>query len=284
MTRLLAVRRTVQAGFAALMAAVAFVPWRFASGEPVLTGNFLSFHIALGPAGAEGPGPGLTLADPLAVAQTYASSGGVASPGLTGALIALGIAFCLGPVFCSWACPYGLFAELAQSLRSGRRPTPGGRSGFPSRAAVAVSGLLAVGLLGLPPILNQLSQPAWYSRLWQLWTLNGVLGAAILFPLTALTLEAGFGRRLWCRYACPQSVLLALARRASPVALRVRFEPKRCVCSRDGHACSSACSLGLEPRRPASLPLECNNCGDCVEVCKARGRALSFGFGRGRAA
>jgi ferredoxin-type protein NapH len=126
--------------------------------------------------------------------------------------------------------------------------------------------------------------PGWYSRLWQALQFSSLaegLAYAAVLPATLLGLELALGRRLWCRYACPQSVLLALARKASPVALRIGFAPKRCSCARGGEACAAACSLGLEPRRGQGLALECSACGDCVAACRDRGRALSFQMGPG---
>ncbi|KAF4531304.1 hypothetical protein B566_EDAN019407 [Ephemera danica] len=54
----------------------------------------------------------LPLADPLAVAQVAVATGGFTQDMLLGAgLVLLLAAFC-GPVFCSWACPFGLLSEL----------------------------------------------------------------------------------------------------------------------------------------------------------------------------
>ena len=84
--------------------------------------------------------------------------------------------------------------------------------------------------------------------------------------ITVLAVELVTGERLWCRWGCPQSVLLALMARLT-VAPRLRRTLYRCTCKGE-HACRRACSLGLDPRNPRSAsPLECTNCGACVLAC-----------------
>jgi ferredoxin-type protein NapH len=260
-------RRLTQVALVGLMAAVPFlclkdVTW--------ITGGYFAVDVL-----------GLPLGDPLAALQALASSGGLAGRALLGAGLALGLALALGPVFCFWACPYGLASELVRSLRARIKPRPrplGDRGSFRTRALVAGAGLALVAALAQPPLLNLLSMPGWWSRFFQHLALDGALWPALAFVL-ALALESVLGRRVWCRFLCPQSVLLSLARRFSPVALRVRFDKRRCVCAKGREGCLAACSLDLDPRLGQGTALACGNCGDCVTACTSRGRALSFGLG-----
>lgn len=239
-----------------------------------LSGNFLSFNFA-----------GLPLADPLAVAQAAAGSGAATQAMFVGAGVALLLAAVMGAVFCSWICPFGLLSELTHPKRPG---------GFDSKTLPAVSsrpfllklGLVAAGLalvvtLAPVPFLNQLSMPGWYSRALQHAALykEVLWGAALCIPLVLL-LERGCGKRFWCRYCCPQSVLIALSGMLFPRRWRVRFARKRCTCKASDHVCAAVCSLDLQPRSmTAAQRLQCTNCGDCVDACKGRGGALSLGFG-----
>ncbi len=273
MTRppLRAVRRAVQIGVALVMAAL---PLANARGVHWLSGNFLALDVL-----------GLPLGDPLAVAQVAASARAVAAPAALGAGLALVLALALGPVFCAYACPYGLLSEWSHALsrRLGRaRPGRFPRGGLALRVALAGIGLAVVGVCGLPPLLNLLSLPAAYSRLWQ-YAVSGFFWLPVLAVPALLLVEVLCGARLWCRFVCPQSVLLALVHRLAPPGLRVAFEARRCACGRDDRACLAACSLDLDPRRKAA-PAACTNCGDCVEACRQRGRALRFALGRGREA
>ncbi|MCL1890064.1 MAG: 4Fe-4S binding protein, partial [Desulfovibrionaceae bacterium] len=150
-----------------------------------------------------------------------------------------------------------------------------GRNPFVFRGAIAVVGLLAV-LLFLPePMLNQLSMPGWYTRALQTAAFSGQpLYGALFFP-ALLLLEGITGKRFWCGYLCPQSVLLSLFAAIPRPGLRLRYARRECSCASKERACLKACSLALNPRENTlSQRLNCNNCGDCVDACRSRGKAL----------
>ncbi len=234
----------------------------------LLSGNLLSCKLF-----------GVTFADPLAVLQT-AAAGVPASSALWGGVLVLAIALALGRVFCAWMCPYGLASELVYSLvRKWRTPKTPPFS--PSRAlmpkGVVTAAALLVVLLFLPePLLNQLSMPGWYTRALQHGVFFGALLYGALFFPALLFLEALTATRFWCRWLCPQSVLLSLMT-AAPLGLRLRFARKQCDCPASDRPCLAACSLALNPRDVTlARRLECTNCGDCVDACHSRGKALSL--------
>ncbi|MDR2489438.1 MAG: 4Fe-4S binding protein [Desulfovibrio sp.] len=279
-TTVLFQRRCCQIGTALAFIAIPFLNLRNIT---VLFGNFLSFNMA-----------GLPLADPLAVLQTLAA-GFPAFVSLAGAGASLLISLVLGRIFCSWICPYGFFSEILHTLGKNRRrkgaalpdPVSSSQAGRLKNSAahasacrffVASTGMLAV-LFFLPgPFLNQLSMPGWYSRALQQGIFSGVLLVGALCLPCMLFLEAVSGKRLWCRWLCPQSVLIALAA-SFPRGLKVRFSPKKCSCGGNDRPCLSACSLEINPRAETTVQrLACTNCGDCVDACRGRGKALTFSF------
>ncbi len=191
-----------------------------------------------------------------------------------GAAVVLFIALLLGTIFCGWICPYGLLSELAH--RQAREHTP---RFFPfwSKALLTAAGLILVLAAVDTPLLNQLSMPGWISRALQHAALYQEFLWGVLFVAVFLGVESALNVRLWCRYLCPQSVLISLASLLLPVALQVRFTPKRCTCKASDRPCLPACPLNLNPRKPAlKQRLECINCGDCVDACRERGGALSL--------
>jgi ferredoxin-type protein NapH len=249
------------------------IPLLNARNVTVISGNLLSLDFF-----------GLTFVDPLAFLQTLVG-GWPTAKAATGAALVLLTALLLGRVFCGWMCPYGLASELFFALRNRQRARrklenpalarDAGIRPFAIRAGVAALGLFAV-LLFLPePYLNQLSMPGWYTRAAQHAAFFGLPLYGALFFLALPLLESFMGSRLWCRYLCPQSALLALVAALSRHGLRLRFAHRQCICPGNDRPCLDACSLALNPRENTFVQrLECINCGDCVDACRMRGRAL----------
>jgi ferredoxin-type protein NapH len=272
-------RRALQCAVALLFVVV---PLLNVSGWHFLSGNLFSFSV----------GP-LPLADPLASGQVWAASGALTASMLAGAGLPLLLALVLGPVFCSWLCPYGLFSELVFRFRAKASPMNGidkaAQRGAKKAAArplyfkicLVCAAFAFIVFCSPAPWLNQLSMPGWYSSALQHAALHEdvLWGAGIV--IAVLALEVLSGRRLWCHYVCPQSVPLCLAGMILPGRVRVRFTAKACLGRNCDRACAAACSLGLNPRATGAArnPL-CTNCGDCLAACRERGRALNFGSGR----
>ncbi len=269
-------RRTIQIGVAA---AFIIIPWLNHLRISFVYGNFLSFHFHKFP-----------LADPLAVLQVTLKNGYLSADLLIGAGIALALAALLGTVFCSWICPFGLLSEWASVIsgrirkRKGRKGAKPHLWGFRIKLLLFASGLIGFFVFSTTPILNQLSLPAWYSRIFQFWFEQRHVSLGIVALSAVVAADIAAGKRLWCRYVCPQSVMISLAKQLNPNRLNVAFNPKACICKRrHDDPCTRACSLDLDPKGLKCLPeTECTNCGDCVVACKKRGKALTFKLGRTR--
>ncbi len=240
-------------------------------------GNLLSFHFWIIP-----------LADPLAVLQLTIKNFSITLDSLVGALLVLSVAFFLGTVFCSWICPYGFFSELAVNFGKkvfGRRGTDAvrGRAGFRCKLVIFMVGIVLFLVFSTTPVLNQLSMPAWYTRFFQYLFGQGYVSLSILVFLALLVIEFFVRERLWCRYICPQSVLISLVKRLNRKRLRVVFDQQRCKCKGSRDPCAMACTLSLKPKMAGNVSeVECTNCGDCVVTCSKIGQALTFARGTDR--
>ncbi len=236
-------------------------------------GNYLAFHLF-----------GIPFADPLAVLQLTLKNHYITLENTIGALIPLLLAFTLGTVFCSWLCVYGLLSEWTHQLSKkllprGYRGLPLNRPGFPFKMAVFVVGFIGFFIFSTTPILNQLSLAAWYARFFQYLFGQDIVSLCFLFLLALLFIEFLARKRLWCRYVCPQSVLIILAKQLSRKRMRVAFTEEKCICKPGYERCDRACSLALQPKTVnRMLETECSNCGDCVVACTKMGRALGFEF------
>ncbi len=266
-------RRTLQ-----ILTLIAFIiiPLLNRSRYSLVYGNFLSFHFF-----------GIPLADPLAVLQLSIKNLYLTLDNVIGVAIPLAIAFWAGTVFCSWVCPYGFFSELVNNLS--RRVLlwprieliPRGRS-FYVKLIIFIGGFAGFFVFSLTPVLNQLSLPAWYARFFQYLFGQDYFSYSIFFLAGLLFLEFVAGRRFWCQFICPQSVLLVLVKQFNPKRLRVDFSRDKCICKAGHERCEKACSLQLQPREAGKArELECCNCGACVVACDRMGKALKFHRGKG---
>lgn len=251
------------------------IPWLNSQHISFVYGNFLCFNLA-----------GIPLADPLAVLQITLKNAYLSSDLLIGAVIAIVLAFFSGTVFCSWACPFGLLSDLIQGFKGNRRKKTvripeNGYRGFKIKLALFIFGLGGFMIFSTTPVLNQFSMPAWYSRIFQFLFTQLHFSMAVFFILAVLMLEFVFSRKIWCRYICPQSVLIILGKQLNRSRrLKVKFDTSRCLHPKKGREpCVKACTMALDPKDLSGLnEIDCTNCGDCIVVCKNYGGALKFRF------
>ncbi len=259
-----------------IFVAIAFIviPYLNRSRYSFVYGNFFSFHMF-----------GIPLADPLAVLQlTVKNLNWPTLDNTIGTILPLILAFILGTVFCSWICPYGLLSEWTQKLRSKVLPKDSiglglNKPGFNFKLAVFILGFFGFLIFSTTPILNQLSTAAWYARFFQYYFGQDVISLCFLFFLGLLLAEFLAGRRFWCRYICPQSILIILTKLLNKNRMKVAFADDKCICKPGYEKCEPACTLSLNPKRVGGpIETECNNCSDCIVACAKMGSALQFEF------
>ncbi len=261
-------RRTVQ-----IFIALAFIiiPMLNRSRYSYMYGNFLSFHMF-----------GIPFNDPLAILQLSVKNLYLTLNNIIGTFLPLMIAYFLGTVFCSWLCPFGLFSELTQKIRKILLPNRQNflaisHKGFRFKMIVFLLGFGGFFIFSTTPVLNQLSLPAWYARFFQYYFGQDFVSLCFLFLLAILSIEFIAGKRLWCRYICPQSILIILTKILNQNRLKVAFVKDNCICKPGYDKCGAACSLNLQPKLLDNrIELECSNCGDCIVACNKMGKALFF--------
>lgn len=264
-------RRAIQTGVAGLFV---ILPILNQAGFNFIWGNFLNIHVGC-----------LTFSDPLAALQVILKNHYLPIGLLIGVGMVLAIAFFLGTVFCSWICPFGLLSELINALSSRVWPKKFSSKriqtrDFAVKTAVFCTGFLVFWSFFNTPILNQVSMPFQYSNIFQYLLIQKDLSLAIWFMGVILLVEFLFQTRLWCRWLCPQSIILSVVKRFNPFGLKIVFEQKNCISNKVPSPCQHACSLNLDPRRMDGWSLtQCTNCGDCVDVCEKTGKALVLRFG-----
>lgn len=159
-------------------------------------------------------------------------------------------------------------------------------SGFWMRTLILVLGI-GTSVFFASPLLQWLSMPGSLSLIPVQWRYGGEAAIAsimvmLALPLLLLIMEALTGLRIWCKWLCPQAVLLSLAAKLGQPFMHVRWDEEACQCSCDQRPCVTACSLRLLSRQKSGPNRsECMQCAACVSVCQCRGHgAMRVGLPR----
>ena len=164
----------------------------------------------------------------------------------------------LGRVWCGWACPQTVLADLTSWVVPERRarPRPWRRPlGFV--AVAVVSGVAAANLLWY------FVAPAEFFRRLAAGALGPVLAGswAVLFAI--LFLDLAFLRATFCATACPYAKLQGVLFDRS--TLVVAYDARRAADCVDCGACVRVCPTAIDIRD--GLQMECIACAECVDAC-----------------
>jgi ferredoxin-type protein NapH len=173
-----------------------------------------------------------------------------------------------GRTFCSWACPYHLLSEWAESIHLwlAKKKIVKDRS-FDRRVRTVfyvIFGLLA--LLTGYTVFETISPTGIVSR-----ALIYGPGVALAWVGFLLLFEIFYSRRAWCRYVCPIGITYGVVGTLSPV--RVKYNAKDCHHEGD---CRKACLVphvldvtikGRASEVDMDITADCTRCGMCIDIC-----------------
>lgn len=218
---------------------------------------------------------GVSLSDPLAVAEVIATSKTVYLPFLASAVVPILATLLLGRVFCSWICPAGLlFAltdRLRQLLRLAEIKPAEVRFSHRNKYVVLAVGLMLAAIFGAP-IFALIYPPAVISRLVHAWIFGATMTGGLIVLGVIVAIEVFVSPRWWCRTVCPGGALYGLFGFFRP--LRIRFNARTCTGCGE---CEPACPMGLNPVRDAQ-GIECDNCCLCLRVCPEKSLYYTVGL------
>lgn len=247
------VRRAVQLAVALFYLAL---PLANSRGLEAVAGTLAS--LKLGPVDLTEPAAGLSAA--LAAGRVTL----VLALGMAPVVL---LALVLGPVFCSWACPWGFVSEGIDAARQRLRPRlwpPRSWFGVRRLRWGTLAGILLLGLLLGAPLAALVSAPRLANSLaleaFFLKAVSPVTGGLLL---ALLALEALGPRRIWCRALCPVGALANALR--TPRTLRVGYAAESCLHPRVP-ICHAGCRWGLDPRAIGRFDA-CSSCMACVDAC-----------------
>ncbi len=230
---------------------------------------------------------GLSVTDPLAAAESVATSRKVTRSLLIGLALPVIATLLLGRFFCSWICPAGFLFDIADRLRSLLQ-----RLGMPTRNVnlwrgnkyvLLIVGLVVGALVGVP-VLGAFYPPAvlgreisaltaaFFSVLTDYPVVTGI-SLSGFFIIGIIVAETFVSRRLWCRFVCPGGGLYSLIGMGR--LTRVRNDLQQCTSCTE---CVQVCPMGLNPMKSTSPGIECDQCMLCLNSCPPGSLSLQFGL------
>jgi len=226
----------------------------------------------------------LDIVDPALMFQHILLTKSIYFPLLLAGIIPLIIALIFGKVFCSWVCPFNLFAEYGNKLRQVIKPII--KKGYNRNpkphyywlifgsiiTIVAISGLPIITLISFPGLISgQIADLVFF----------GTLGIEIIAILLIIVFEIIYKPRFWCKFVCPVGATLGLIRYKHSLAIQYNAQicTENCpVDKKSKSICNNACPVDLNPRQLGIYPY-CTNCGECIAACQNKGeKAISFTF------
>jgi polyferredoxin len=187
-----------------------------------------------------------------------------------------------GATFCGWICPFGALHDLLTWVRD-KLKLP--ELNVPDKLDKILTYGRYVVLIGIlyQTIVTATLWFADYDPYRTIFSLNWLFefDLAKHWPayLIALAIIAGgfFIPRFWCRYLCPQGLLLGLLQRIS--LIKIWRNPSGCLGCK---LCDIACPAKLDIASANVILGDCIGCLECVATCPPKAGSLIVSLGRPR--
>ncbi len=207
---------------------------------------------------------GLSLSDPLAFVVSSFTSFTVDYGLLFSIIIPVVLLLVLGRYFCSWVCPYSLFAEAGKGLTEYLKrfgieyfniDLPRQSSLFFLVISIVLGAVISIPIAVLiyPPRL--ITEGVYHI------VITGAITWGLLFLIILWSAEILFSPHLFCRRICPGGALFSIIGKWRFLRIK-RVEAKCDMCG----LCNPACPYDLVPAK-GEFPGECDNCGLCIDAC-----------------
>lgn len=169
--------------------------------------------------------------------------------------------------WCSFTCGMGAVAEtLGDKYRTQGAKGSGVPAGF-----VALKWFILIATVGLTAaaLAGKSKEKAFFLIFLIFFIL---LLRTLIMTAVNIILMPKFGTRIWCKYFCPQGLLLGLISRLGKFAL----VKDQSLCAGCG-TCNANCSMSIDVKGGPAVNRsgDCVGCGVCVEVCPQKALAMT---------
>jgi ferredoxin-type protein NapH len=215
----------------------------------------------------------------------YLSLNGAARGIISGSLALFALLFVsslfLGRAFCGWLCMGGCLQDVAMKVNPRRR----------------IRGHWVKFLIWVPwfsAILALAARAGGFKRFEPLFMMDSPISVSepgnYIVYYSVLTLIVGLafasGRHAFCHYSCWMAPFMMAGRKlrnmAGWPALQLRARPEKC---RDCLTCTQNCPMSIDVhtrvKKSDMEDADCVLCGQCIDNCKQKAIAYSFGKRRG---
>lgn len=219
---------------------------------------------------------GFHMADPNAALQVFLAFKEVVLNLVIGTVTVIALWWIVGGrAFCSWACPYHLIAEWAESIHLWLH-SKGWVKDHPFHRGLRIVLWVVFMLLAFftgYTVFEYINPVGIVSR-----ALIYGPTVAVMWVIFLLGVEIFFSRRFWCRYVCPIGLTYGITGAIAPV--QVKYDLSKCL--HEGE-CRKVClvphvleitKMGYASDTVEYIGPDCTRCGLCIDVCPQD--ALSF--------
>lgn len=169
--------------------------------------------------------------------------------------------------WCSFTCSIG---ALAETLGDKYRTQGPKGTGIPTGFVALKWFILAASLALTAAALTGRAQDRLFFLIFLIFFI--IVLRTLLMTAVNLILMPRYGTRIWCKYFCPQGLLVGLISRLGRFAL-VRDQS---LCVNCG-TCNTNCSMSIDIKGgpPVNRTGDCVGCGVCVEVCPRKALSMT---------
>jgi len=181
------------------------------------------------------------------------------------------IGMLVGRMACGWLCPFGLFQDLLNKIKTVKLKLPNWMTYIKYAVLIGVAGIISwitlepwfcklcpAGIIeaGIPLVLVDKTGDIRALVGWLFYLKITILICVILFSITI--------KRFFCRSFCPVGAIYSIFNRFS--LLKMKVDREKCI---ECELCKMVCPMDV-PIHSSSNHIDCIRCLNCAKICPTK--------------